>query len=226
MHKKAFFGIEEGFLISTQMELSEGYSRLISDNLISISFSFTIFSKILSINLLRPLASKPFWFNFSVLGYTGEKEDALFYDHATNGVLYDEINDMFNISRDESKNLMMHIVFGKMDNDTPHKEAFQKMYSKANRFIEAYKKENPENIQSRTINSKKDFYKSLPIRLQRMESDFWIDGVLTECYKRNINAISRHDSVTVHEKDKQEVINIIEELNKVDSEQYSSYFYE
>ncbi len=142
------------------------------------------------------------------------EEDSLFYDDATKGVLYDKIKDKFNISRDESKSLMMLIVFGKLDNNTPHKEAFKKMYSNANNFIEEYKKKNPENIQSRTIKSQKDYYKALPIRLQRMESDFWIDGVLTECYKRNINAISRHDSITVHKQDKQEVIDIIEVLAK------------
>ncbi len=118
------------------------------------------------------------------------------------------------VARNKAKGLCMVLAFGPANADVPYVDVFQKLYPNAYDWINWYKLENPENIKSGSMTTEKDNYKALSISLQIMESDFWVDGVLAECYDNNILAISRHDSISVYAKDRDEVYDIIKEKKR------------
>ena len=114
-------------------------------------------------------------------------------------------------ARQKAKLLMMVLIFGKVNSKVEYLELFKNLYPDAYTWITNYKLNNPDGITASSIQSSKDYYRALPISLQLIESQFWIDNVLMECYRRGIVAISRHDSISCAIENKDEVISIIEE---------------
>lgn len=114
-------------------------------------------------------------------------------------------------ARKKAKLLMMLLVFGKPNTKIEYLDLFKSEYPYAHAWIVDYKTNNPENIKSGRIQSSNDFYRALPTALQLMESEFWINHVLMECYRRGKVAISRHDSISCAIENKDEVVSIIEE---------------
>lgn len=190
-------------------------------------------------NGLRELDSKNSQYSL-LANMMGEQIDVAFYDIATMGMLYEQLALAIDPSipkvayhklkateeqwlagqkaRKKAKLLMMLLVFGKVKSKVPYIDVFQQLFPEAYQWISWYKTKNPFKIKSKTINGEDDFYKALPIALQRMESKFWVDGVLKECYKKRgenrIVAISRHDSISVFAKDRDTVISIIDEQKR------------
>ena len=159
----------------------------------------------------------------------GVEVDAAFYNVATMGKLYESIASAIDSSisfnpfkgtkeqllagqkaRQKAKLLMMLLVFGKVSTKIEYLDLFKNLYPDAYAWIVDYKVNNPEAIEAGSIQSSKDYYKALPISLQLMESQFWVDNVLAECYRKNIVAVSRHDSISCFKKDKDKVVAIIQ----------------
>jgi len=159
--------------------------------------------------------------------------DAAFYNVATMGKLYESLalaidpNISFNPfkgtsqqilagqkARKKAKLLMMALVFGKANNKPEYLDLFKGMFPGAYEWVVHYKLNNPEGIVASGIQSVKDNYISLPIALALMESQFWIDNVLAECYRKKLVVLSRHDSATCFKKDKDKVYTIIQEAKE------------
>lgn len=171
---------------------------------------------------------------YSLLGNKmGKDVDAAFYNVATMGKLYESLALAINPSisfnpfkgtpqqlvagqkaRKKAKLLMMVLVFGKVKSKVEYLDLFKSLYPDTYAWIVDYKTHNPDNIKASSIQSSEDYHKALPISLQLIESQFWIDNVLKECYRRGIVVISRHDSTTCFIKDKDEVVSIIQEAKE------------
>ncbi|MDC6364818.1 MULTISPECIES: hypothetical protein [Flavobacteriaceae] len=197
-------------------------------------------------NGLRELDAKNSQYSL-LANMMGEQTDLAFYDIATMGMLYEQLALAIDPSipkvafhklkateeqwaagqkaRKKAKLLMMLLVFGKVKSKVPYIDVFRQLFPEAYEWISWYKTENPYKVRSNTINGDSDFYKALPIALQRMESKFWVDGVLKQCYKKRgenrIVAISRHDSISVFAKDRDTVHSIIDEQKKNNGYKFS-----
>ncbi|MEL7270655.1 MAG: hypothetical protein AAGL34_13870 [Bacteroidota bacterium] len=163
----------------------------------------------------------------------GIEVDAAFYNVATMGKLYESLalaidsGISFNPfkgtkeqlvagqkARQKAKLLMMLLVFGKVSTKIEYLDLFKNLYPDAYAWIVDYKENNPEAIEAGSIQSSNDYYKALPISLQLIESQFWIDNVLMKCYDEGIVAISRHDSISFFKEDKDEVVAIIQKAKQ------------
>jgi len=158
-----------------------------SNDMVQIDLSNSQFS-FLSFWLSKHLESDDFKL-FQNLSYTGK--------------LYNYIQKEFGlISREKTKRILFYIFFSSHEINNSKKDHLKKIFSTVIEWVDEYK----------SVNNHKTFC----IELQSMESNFFIDNVYEFLKKLGYVCFTKHDSIIVESKYKDEVITLIQnEMEKI-----------
>jgi len=155
--------------------------------------------------------SQPFFLSLLMKKYMANWEELSdverYFFVVNNGIVYDDIVDKVGDikTREEAKMLVYKVLFGKNGDFKKSSKVFKEIYPNVLQFIKNYK----EN---------KGDYKVMSHELQRIESEFIFDNVITKVKKKNpkIRIITVHDSLIFPCKYEDEVSKIFyDELNKL-----------
>lgn len=124
-------------------------------------------------------------------------EYVLYKSLVTQGTLYEYIMDKSGLKRNESKNLIYKVFFGRNSMNCKSDKIFQKLFPSIYDFIKKYKKEGSD-------------YKILAHRLQNLESDLIFNNIVKEIMYiyPEIKLITIHDSL-ICQKDFQSIVESI-----------------
>jgi hypothetical protein len=122
-----------------------------------------------------------------------------YFKRTTEGLWYERLQELYNNTRDESKDLWMCMAYSKNDTYKQVKNTFKKFYPGINKIIESYK-----------VKKHADFSNTLT----QIESSIFIDGICRELVNQKIIPYTIHDSVIVPKKDKEKTIEIMESVLK------------
>ena len=115
------------------------------------------------------------------------KEDVQsFLDIATNGQLYETIQEEATLTRKEAKEGMFIIGFSDYRNNPPLKQKIKTIYPNVIKFMDMVKKELPKRDKVH-----------LAVLLQKIESFICIDHILQTLKEHKIKALTRHDSFCI-----------------------------
>jgi hypothetical protein len=158
-----------------------------SNDMIQIDLSNSQFS-FLSLWLSKYLESDDFKL-FQNLSYTGK--------------LYNYIQKELGLtSREKTKRILFYIFFSSNEINNSKKDYLRKRFPSVIEWVDEYK----------SINNHKTFC----IELQRMESNFFIDNIYEIIKKLGYVCFTKHDSIIVESKYKDEVIYLIkDEMGKI-----------
>lgn len=123
-----------------------------------------------------------------------------FVQDAIQGRLYERVAEKLSCSRDEAKIAMLKYLYSDAKYKNKRKQLIEELYPETAAIIDEYKKKRD--------NSK------FSIRLQKMEAEIYIDGVLKKLYSLGVLAISKHDSIIFHRKDLEIVEKVVREVIK------------
>lgn len=118
-----------------------------------------------------------------------------FIDDAIIGDLYEKVAVKLNCDRNEAKIAMLKTVYSKAIYENKQKELIRELYPETIALLDEYKT--------------KKSNRELAIRMQKKEAEIYIDGVLNELYTIGITAISKHDSIIFHNKDREGVEKVV-----------------
>ncbi|MDX2361993.1 MAG: hypothetical protein QNK23_14380 [Crocinitomicaceae bacterium] len=117
---------------------------------------------------------------------------------ATSGGLYEEVAELLGLeSRKEAKSLMFELFFSSHRYQPRHKKKLREHFPSVVSFIDEYKKEHGDNMFS--------------IELQKQEAEIFIDNIYARIKEECMFCLTKHDSVIVHRKDRARAQQIIEE---------------
>jgi hypothetical protein len=143
--------------------------------------------------------SQPFFFSVLLKKEIGvenfNSEVQRYCDIVKNGLIYDELAEKCEITRDEAKMLVYKVLFGNNKDSKKENKCFMLAYPTIYQYIVDFKDE-----------KKSKSYKELSHRLQLMESKF-IFGVVEKIKEKipNIKLFTVHDSITFPKKYKAEI---------------------
>lgn len=104
------------------------------------------------------------------------------------GTLYEYIQTKLNLkSRSIAKELTFTLLFGKHTMKSKEKSELKAILPQLVNYTDKYKKENGDN--------------QLPIKLQQMEANLFIDNILKECEEQKILVLTKHDSILCKKSD-------------------------
>jgi len=134
--------------------------------------------------------SQPFFLSLLMKKYMADWKELpdveRYFFTVNNGIVYDDIVDKFDDIKDrnESKMLVYKVLFGKNGNFQKSSKIFKEIYPNILKFIQNYKKN-------------KGDYKVMSHELQRIESEFIFDNIISKIKKMNpkIRVITIHDSL-------------------------------
>jgi hypothetical protein len=135
--------------------------------------------------------------------YQNSDDFILFQNLSYEGKLYNYIQREFGLtSREKTKRILFYIFFSSNEINNSKKELLRKMFPTVIDWVEDYKSKNN--------------HKTFCIELQRLESNFFIDNIYETLKKLGYVCFTKHDSVIVESKYKDEVINLIQdEMGKI-----------
>lgn len=130
-------------------------------------------------------------------------EDQNLFNDCQNDIFYDKIANELNVDRAAAKQCFCIYNFGPNRKDTDKnrrglqvQELMKKEYSKTHQFVWDQKE--------------KKLYKKFSHKLQRIESEIFIDGIMAELDKRGIFALSIHDGICGKVSDRERIAEIVE----------------
>jgi hypothetical protein len=195
-------------------EASVDKSSLPADNIVYNYFTnrvYTIYYNTIYRNSPPPRAHHKMYFN-----YEGNNDLFLFLKGALSGSLYDDLNVMNGFaSRDQAKDHCMKLFFGfykKEDTVTNNTEnnfpiTFQIVNSLKGHY--AYSCLGKKNKNELDYFILREVSSELPLFLQRVESEIFIDNILVTLYAQGINALSVHDSFLIPQSQYEQAISFI-----------------
>jgi len=119
-----------------------------------------------------------------------------YYDMCANGILYDELAEKLNITREEAKQVMMELAFSSEKYYTPNKKLFKEHFPNVVAHIDGFKKEMKNSI-------------LFSIELQQLESEIFIDNLYPNIKELGLFCLTKHDSLFVKRADEDRVIELI-----------------
>jgi hypothetical protein len=131
--------------------------------------------------------SQPF-FLYILMKDSGFKNFQGFDQDVLNGVIYDKIKDVANITRKEAKVKVYSVLFGRNNTPTYWNELFGNLYPAVFKWIKDYKYEHKS-------------YKIIARNLQGIESEFVFSKLIPNIlnYKYDLPLITIHDSIMIPE---------------------------
>jgi hypothetical protein len=202
-----------------------------SGNLLQLSNASLIFN-LYSQGKLNTYLCSDFWVNYDA------KDVQLFKKHVYNGLIYDELvkvsmkKNANPISRDKVKEMVFSLIFCKYNSyklkqqnlisvEFPNvlklfkslKQSFEKSISAG--VLEPIKSSKAQQSEGKWDMDYLYGNNYLPILLQRMESEVFIDHLLPLLYKESLCCLPKHDSILTNESNLKAVKDLMEaELNK------------
>lgn len=128
-----------------------------------------------------------------------KKEIEQYFNLTINGNWYEHLQELYGISRKESKDLWMKIAYSKNKSYKEDKKAFKEVYPNIYKIISSQKTKN---------------HAEFAIKLQQIESSIFIDGICRELVNQGIVPFTVHDAVIVNKEDKKQAIEIMESVFK------------
>jgi hypothetical protein len=127
----------------------------------------------------------------------------LFKNLSYEGELYNYIQKELGLtSREKTKRILFYIFFSSNEINNSKKDYLRKRFSSVIDWVEEYKSKNN--------------HKTFCIELQRLESNFFINNIYEILKKLGYICFTKHDSIIVESKHKDEVINFIkDEMSKI-----------
>lgn len=123
-----------------------------------------------------------------------------YFKHTTKGLWYERLQELYGKTRDECKDLWMCIAYSRNTSYLLEKKIFKKAYPGINGIIESYKEKN---------------HADFSVKLTKIESSIFIDGICRELVNQDIIPFTIHDAVIVAKKDKEKTLEIMRaELKK------------
>jgi hypothetical protein len=122
-----------------------------------------------------------------------------YFKHTTQGLWYEHLQELYNNTRDESKDLWMCIAYSKNTSYLEVKKIFKKAYPGINAIIESYKKKK---------------HGDFSVKLTQIESRIFIDGICRKLVNQDIIPFTVHDAVIVPKKDKNKTLEIMQMVLK------------
>ena len=121
-----------------------------------------------------------------------------YYDLAVKGKLYEELAGIFNVTREEAKELMMELAFSSHKHSSALKKRFREAFPNVLRHIEEFKG---------NAGSSKMF----SIELQKRESELIIDHIYSRIKSEGILCLTRHDSLLVRRDEFEVALRVLKE---------------
>ena len=151
---------------------------------------------------------------------------SLFKKLGKTGGLYEYIQKIYwdekgvKISRKEAKKMMFTIAFSAYRYQPECKQLIKKHFPSVIGLIDAYKRAMcdtyADDATITPVQAREKGNASFAVMLQQTESLVFIDRILAECHKRNIKALSKHDSILCRQCDRHIVTKVIcKVLNKI-----------
>lgn len=140
-----------------------------------------------------------FWFS----KYLDSDDFNLFQKLSYDGKLYNYIQKKLGLtSREKTKRILFYIFFSSNEINNSKKDHLKKIFPSVIDWVEEYKSKNN--------------HKTFCIELQRLESHFFIDNIYELLKTLGYICFTKHDSIIVESKYKDEVINLIkDEMGKI-----------
>ena len=123
-------------------------------------------------------------------------DDVELFHHLTNNDGFYEYFIKDGMERNDAKQMIFQVFFGKDRVDNPMTKRFRKIFPNVSRYISAYKWEQGDN--------------SFANLLQRFESNLFIDKIYYDLLEQGITVFSKHDSISFFIKDREAVAQIID----------------
>jgi len=118
--------------------------------------------------------------------------------------LYDSIGELFNVTRKEAKGCYYQYIFGRNRKDRRgNRTAFE---------VQEFFKEKYPRAADFAWDAKKENHRRLSHKLQRMEAELFVDGMLLELKRLNVPALTIHDSIVVGEQDREQAMGIAQRI--------------
>jgi len=140
----------------------------------------------------------------------------LFCKSSINGKLYDDIARDIKKERNHAKKMMMIVCFSSNLFNSSIKKQFSNLFPNVHDFIQRYKKEETNKFKStlseEQLNDKKfkkNQSRNFAIRLQKKESEIFIDGLMKLLLDQGFFVLTKHDSLIIKKEDKEAVIQIV-----------------
>ncbi|WP_435416629.1 hypothetical protein [Polaribacter aestuariivivens] len=122
------------------------------------------------------------------------------YRKATlSGKWYETLIEIFKEDRDTCKKIWMCIAYSQNKSYQNYKRQFKKVFPEIFKIIETIKSKN---------------YKEFAIRLQKLESEIFIDKICRKLVEENIIPFTVHDALIVRKSEEKQTLNIMEEVFK------------
>lgn len=119
-----------------------------------------------------------------------------YYRLCTQGNLYDELAEKLSVSREEAKQ-MMGLAFSSERSTSDLKKEFEKHFPNVLKHITDFKKKNGS--------------KKFSVELQQLEAEIFIDNLYPLIKSKGFFCLTRHDSLLVKKKDKDQVVAIMQQ---------------
>lgn len=125
-------------------------------------------------------------------------EEIIQYKKETlNGNWYEYLSQKFNKTRDEAKDIWMKIAYSDIGHYIDKKKIFADYFPNLYRIIEGYKVENNSD---------------LPVTLQMLEAEIFIDEICKKIIKEGIIPYTIHDGLIVNKEDQKRTLEVMEEV--------------
>ncbi|MEY8860920.1 hypothetical protein [Tenacibaculum singaporense] len=126
-----------------------------------------------------------------------KKEIDQYFKNTINGNWYEHLQELYNTTREESKNLWMKIAYSKNKSYKDDKKVFKDAYPNIYKIIASHKTKD---------------HSDLAIKLQKIESDIFIDKICRKLVEKEIIPFTIHDAVIVKKEHKEITLKIMESV--------------
>lgn len=126
-----------------------------------------------------------------------KKEISKYFEYTTKGVWYEHLQELYNTTREESKDLWMKIAYSKNKSYKDDKKVFKDAYPNIYKIISSYKAKD---------------HSDFAIKLQKIESDIFIDKICRKLVEKEVIPFTIHDAVIVKKEHKELTLEIMESV--------------
>ncbi|MGQ3678875.1 hypothetical protein [Tenacibaculum discolor] len=126
-----------------------------------------------------------------------KKEISKYFEYTTKGVWYEHLQELYSTTREESKDLWMKIAYSKNKSYKNDKKVFKDAYPNIYKIISLYKTKN---------------HSDFAIKLQKIESDIFIDKICRKLMEKEIVPFTIHDALIVEKEHKEITLKIMKSV--------------
>lgn len=141
-----------------------------------------------------------------------------FYNDVVTQDFYEVVRDYLGLSqRSQAKIFCFTIIFSRPDNSNPFKEKLRERYPSIINTLDEYKHKQITRMKKEKGKAnveEGDGFQRLPINLQAMESEIFIEHLFQRLHKENIWCFTRHDSVVVSKQHQDKTLAIAKNVYK------------